>query len=274
MIKIHLTGRLGNQMFQFAFAYLSSKKNKDHILIIPASHFGYCLDIFKLPFVAGSFSRKVFLAFNKMLSLLIPTTKKYTRTSCFYNLEIPEIQGVTEIEGYFQDGRSYVPFRQELMELFRLRNHITDRFKEKYGSLISKRLLVLNVRLGNYKQAYFEEIKHHGLLSKEWYLSALAKVDRADYDHLIVVSDDIEEVRSTFGIDSLDPIYIDDDVATDLQMMMHADCLIISNSSFSWWAAFLNQRPNKRILAPRNWVGYHVGIEYPSGIILEDWEQV
>lgn len=274
MIKIRLTGRTGNQMFQFAFAYLSSLKGKDRILILPSSHFGYCLEMFQLPFLSGKFPPGIFLFINKVLSGICRSTHRLSFPSCFYSLQLPEIKGTTEIEGYFQDGKSYLPYRDELLKLFTIRPEISDRFLKQYGELLKKKILVLNVRLGNYKQAYFEEIKSHGLLSRDWYLKALEKIDIHGYDHFLVISDEIEEVKSTFGLEQYAPIYIDDDVFTDFQFMMHADCLILSNSSFSWWAAFLNERKGKRIIAPKNWVGHHVGVEYPSGILLEDWIQV
>jgi hypothetical protein len=274
MVKIKLTGRLGNQMFQFAFAYLAAKKKKDFIIIQPASHFGYCLDVFRLPFIAGGFPRRMMLLINRLLVKIFKPTSKLSFLSCFYSLQIPEIKGITEIEGYFQDGKSWTPYRAEMLKLFSIRSEIRKRFEAKYSALLNKKLLVFNVRLGNYKQAFFEEIQSHGLLPKEWYLNALSTVDIQQYDHLLVISDEVGEVRKNFGLDQYDPIYIDDGMETDFQFMMHADCLILSNSTFSWWAAFLNERPEKRIIAPKYWVGYHVKKEYPSGIIPDDWEQL
>ncbi|WP_174803437.1 alpha-1,2-fucosyltransferase [Martelella limonii] len=39
----------------------------------------------------------------------------------------------------------------------------------------------------------------------------------------------------------------------DMQLMARCDALVISNSSFSWWAAWLNARPEKIIIAPKQW---------------------
>jgi hypothetical protein len=55
---------------------------------------------------------------------------------------------------------------------------------------------------------------------------------------------------------------------------MHADTVVLSNSSFSWWGAWLNRRPGARILAPEHWVGFETGIESPRDVICAGWERV
>jgi hypothetical protein len=47
---------------------------------------------------------------------------------------------------------------------------------------------------------------------------------------------------------------------------MNADVCILSNSSFSWWGAWLNTKPGKVIYGPQNWLGFGKNDEYPAGI--------
>ena len=55
----------------------------------------------------------------------------------------------------------------------------------------------------------------------------------------------------------------------DLYLMSACDNNIIANSSFSWWAAWLNKNENKKIIAPSNWFG--PGAPSSQDIIPEDW---
>ena len=39
----------------------------------------------------------------------------------------------------------------------------------------------------------------------------------------------------------------------DLYLMSAAECHVIANSTFSWWGAWLSQRPNQRVYSPASW---------------------
>jgi hypothetical protein len=91
------------------------------------------------------------------------------------------------------------------------------------------------------------------------------------FDAIYIISDEPAHAKQMSFLNGLDPIFISEDSAIQFILMMHADVLIIPNSSFSWWGAFLNNRPGRRVIAPLNWVGHHVGIEYPAGIMIDDF---
>ena len=62
-----------------------------------------------------------------------------------------------------------------------------------------------------------------------------------------------------------------DDV-TDLTLMRYCDHHIIANSSFSWWAAWLNNNPNKTIIAPKKWFGKVYNHDNTNDLIPNEWK--
>ena len=48
---------------------------------------------------------------------------------------------------------------------------------------------------------------------------------------------------------------------------------IIPNSSFSWWGAWLNNNPNKIVIAPEKWFNDCTNMDY-SNIVPETWIKI
>ena len=81
-------------------------------------------------------------------------------------------------------------------------------------------------------------------MSKKYYRDALKLMPERN---IIVVTDNIDAAYDAIG---LDVQYTSNTPIIDFYILANADYLIMANSSFSWWAAFLS---GARTIAPKNW---------------------
>jgi hypothetical protein len=97
----------------------------------------------------------------------------------------------------------------------------------------------------------------HGVCSLDYYETALRHIaDRLDRPTFFVFSDDIEWVRKNLKI-AAPCQYVDHNRGAssfvDMYLMSLCQHNIIANSSFSWWAAWLNSNVDKMVLTPKKW---------------------
>jgi hypothetical protein len=132
----------------------------------------------------------------------------------------------------------------------------------------------LHIRRGDYTLAAEGNIA----LPVDYYLRASRVIrERMDNPTFFVFSDDIgfakehlpREIRGVF-IDHNDSFHAHE----DLRLMSSCRHHIIANSSLSWWAAWLNPRSDKMVLAPRHWrvglLGHYPDLLSPDWILIDD----
>ena len=97
----------------------------------------------------------------------------------------------------------------------------------------------------------------HPYISNEYYIKSLESIKNKG--KIYVVSNNIELVKERMG-DYLgdNVVYVDDEMKYCFVLMSLCDNNIIGNSTFSWWAAYLNNSYNKVVTAPKSeWFGNH-----------------
>ena len=104
----------------------------------------------------------------------------------------------------------------------------------------------IHVRRGDY--AKLSHIYYN--LNKDYYIKSLETVNPSG--PIYVFSDDIDWCKKNLSI--TEAIYPEGNSATeDFNLMRSCNHNIISNSTFSWWAAFLNRNEDKKIIQPSIW---------------------
>ena len=115
-----------------------------------------------------------------------------------------------------------------------------------------------------------------GVLGIDYYRRAVAMLrERNPGATLYVFSDDIDAVRRDFMPEGPHHFVCcpgSEQPYESMRLMALCDQMVIANSTFSWWAAWLNPKQDKLIIAPEPWFGD--GREGQGDIVPEAWKRL
>ncbi|MES2428717.1 MAG: alpha-1,2-fucosyltransferase [Bacteroidota bacterium] len=287
MIAVKLEGRLGNQMFQYAFVYSNAKRNNTSFFLMKE---GMPIELYKY----FKLERNVFYRIDRtffnntsfklffshyLRTIFYRTVKRLTiyKTIHIDNETLTDkisfSQNHTYYLGFFQSPIYFEDHASAISKLFEVKKSIMVNYKKKYKWMDGKTIVAVHIRKTDYG-----DLAHLNLGKKDLSLplSYFQRVINDVYDEshqYVFVSDDIAQVKPHFT--HLKNAFFSDDCAiNDFLHIYFADQLIIANSTFSWWAAYLNKNTNKRIYCPKYFLGYAIKQEYPKHIYPADWIQV
>jgi len=177
-----------------------------------------------------------------------PPTTLYREPHFEFDESLFDVKDGTDILGYFQSWRYFDESRGQLLREFIPSDHgIVDKV-EKYVNSLKKggtSLCAMHIRRGDYVQKQ----DFHPLCDVNYYKKAMGN-PVVSHMKMVIVTDDKEWARVTF------PGILVSEMDTnleDLWFIRSCDGVIMANSSFSWWGAYLG--PNTNVIAPAKWFG-------------------
>jgi hypothetical protein len=159
------------------------------------------------------------------------------------------------IDGYWQSEKYFKDIRSTLLKDFTLKKN-ADKENLSWLELIQERPSVsLHIRRGDYLTNQHANA-FHGTLPLTYYQNAVSKIQQCENElRYFVFSDDPQWVSENLKLDG-QAYYISNNMTQgyeDLRLMKNCKYNVIANSSFSWWGAWLNENPDKKVYAPDRW---------------------
>lgn len=269
MIIVNIQGGLGNQLFQYAFGYTNAKILKTFFLVDNSR-----------PFILSKYFKvsrwhSLYINENKYIQKLLRKTIRIIKTRCYIdftdcNLSKDELCIVNKAyyDGYFQSIGFFEQMQEQIQRKFRIRSKYINTFQNQYGlEFKQNKTLVIHIRRTDYSiQGIGKNLGNDDVsLPISYYKKCLSQIDYLANYKIIFVGDDMEFAKANFSY-LHNVSFEQNELIVDFQLLMNADIAIISNSTFAWWAAFLNPKVNKHVFAPKYFLGFHINKEFPVGI--------
>lgn len=221
--KLEKKGHLGNQLFQIASTIgIAIRNNQD-----------FCFPKW---------------SYNNSFVRSLPLSKNSEWIVCkekqFYYDDIELDSKNYDLEGWFQSEKYFDT--EAVRSYFEFEDHLLESLREKYKIAFAKKTILISIRRGDFVDHpdYFQ-------LPIEYYIQALiSNFPDWQKSSLILLSDDIEYCKFHFSF--LKNVFFSDDLSAIQQLAIGSMCddFIISNSTFSWWCAWLGEKENSKVIRP------------------------
>lgn len=291
MVIIRIWEGLGNQLFQYAFARSLAEKGYDVKLDMDKSYddiyikyknndvrqnalnkFTISLDSINV----DEYGKYQFLLRNSNKNRIIYKLSmcglwKYKFLENKYQHYMNENEAIPKhcyIKGWFQSEKYFENIRNILLDEIKLKKKLSvpDSVSE---ILMNTQMtpVAVHVRRGDYVRV--------GLALSHMYYKKAIRYMKRKYENpfFVFFSEDHEWIQSKlslWGCNETNSLLCQNMNLNDYEeliLMSMFKSIIISNSTFSWWSAYLNQNADKIVIAPNE----KYWIKEQSGIVLDDW---
>ncbi|MBL7941742.1 MAG: alpha-1,2-fucosyltransferase [Flavobacteriales bacterium] len=287
-VAVRLAGGLGNQMFEYAAGRaaadaLNCPLYLDHSLLekrfegMNYTPRDFALDVFHIRAerIPDAILREIVKSerpLSRLLRRIAPeagrirhvhdTSQTFDRWSSF--------SGPLYLTGYWQSEKYFSGIRNALCEKdFQPIETAPDAVSRMRDRILASPCISIHVRRGDYV-TNSNAAAYHGVCDVDYYREACRWLAEATgIKRYAVFSDDLDWVKSHLALQG-EMVYVElpADIGAhwELGLMQQCHHHIIANSSFSWWGAWLNQRIDKKVVAPARWF-----VNQVSDIVPPSW---
>lgn len=291
MIVTRLKGGLGNQMFQYAKGYAVSKAQKEPLLLDISWYRGISEADTKRDFALSCFSISEPFIDSETESLIIKNDitflgkvvrkikflcgKSIETGNRILHLKNKFKEKVTVLDGFWTDERAIVPHRNDLIQKFKIKQNLSTEAQDFAEQIKNSNSVSIHIRRGDYvsnkTHAAFYEV-----IGLDFYKKAIETIKNKIGNESIandliffIFSDDIAWAEENLILKKA--VYVSKTKLKDyeeLYLMSLCKHNIIANSTFSWWAAWLNEYTQKIVITPKTWFKKATP---PKGLIPSSW---
>lgn len=182
--------------------------------------------------------------------------------------------------GCYQGEKNFAPIADIIRKELEIKTMPSDSNKEMLEKINSTEAVCLHIRRGDYLDPKWKSLQ---VCTFEYYNRAINEMlRRVENPTFFVFSnshEDIEWIKANYMfVNEVDGtpirlIYVDlgNPDYEELRLMKSCKHFIISNSTFSWWAAYLSSGNQKNVMVPERW---NLSIENDTVIYLDNWVRV
>lgn len=285
MIIVNLKGGLGNQMFQYAAGRALALRNNDKLKLhtFGLDKANLVGDIYR-PYSLSHFNIKADIATADDMRRvanpfgIVSKVIRYIKAKFIYNFYVhfvPSVlrkQGDIYLDGFFQSEKYFKDCASEIREDLQPKD-LGNLALKWIEEIRSKNSVSLHVR----RKDYIGHKTLGNISTKKYYEGAVAKIkDLVTEPCFFVFSDDVEWVKANLDLPASTSFVSAKELKDYEELIIMSSCKhnIIANSSFSWWAAWLNTNPNKIVIAPSKWAHGKEGALQTRDIIPEGWLKI
>ncbi len=248
-----LKGGMGNQLFQYSYAFFLKKNYNYNVFLIDITKFFPIKRILGINFLNFKIIKGNILFFYlyfiaKFISRYYLINKLLYFIGIKFESEFNQLpsRGNSLFDGYWQDYRYLSDELKSTINAGLHQSFQDIKFNSNYD-------LCVHIRCGDYlnNDSYY-------ICTPDWYIkSILVCAEKLKYfPKVIIFTDDIDWVKNNVFFPFEVSYYYspNNNDIEDFYIMTKYKNFIISNSTFSWWASYLGSDLDSLIIVPKFWM--------------------